>query len=276
MKLTKRIAFVSALAAAMVGPSSLAAQVFNSGLPGPGSSCVGYCGVVSDDGDVLLSGLAGSSHYGWVSTLGGVQSNTNGVGFNVGGETNGSRFSYSFTASSLTTMSFRFQYVTTEGTSQFPDYAYARISGTQNDVLFTARTVPTGPTVPGAGLPAGAATLGSPTSSIIPGAPDWSPIMATGVECYLGPAQGCGRTGWLSASYGIAAGTYTLEFGVTNYADEFYDSGLAFDFDLANDVPNAPPVEAQESVVPEPATVSLMLAGLAGLAVAARRRKRAV
>lgn len=56
--------------------------------------------------------------------------------------------------------------------------------------------------------------------------PTWSPIGQSSGACY---GLGCGYTGWVNSTYAIQnAGTYVLLFGVTNWADPAFDSGLAF------------------------------------------------
>jgi len=62
-------------------------------------------------------------------------------------------------------------------------------------------------------------------------------------------ALGCGLTGWIQA-----AGTYVLEFGVSNANDELYDTGLAF----AGVEVGGSPVPG----VPESPSMALLGAGL--------------
>jgi hypothetical protein len=198
------------------------------------------------------------------------------LGYGITGDRLGSMLSYSFsTVNPNTVLSFRFNYITRDG-GEFPDYGFAHLfdAGLNRTVLFNARTTPSGNTFPGGGLPAPSAgvTLTPPSATIIAGAPNWSPLgvaennsQALGTNCW---AAGCGYTGWVTASFTIAAaGNYRLDFGVMNQNDNQFQSGLAFDFALNNGVPTTP------TVAPEPSTSLLIAAGLAGLFVAVRRRR---
>ena len=131
---------------------------------------------------------------------------------------------------------------------------------------FTARTTPSGSTVPGFGMPAIAAgvTLNPSPVTIIGGAPNWSPV---DFACY---STGCGYTGWIEMTYTVAtAGTYNLTFGVVNWADSAYQTGLAYDGAVIGDTPIPNPG------VPEPATWAMLIAGF-GLVGATMRRRRTV
>lgn len=219
--------------------------------------CVGTCGVLGPDGVVTSSPLGGT--YQYVSTAGGVV----GAGsLAVGGETNGSLYTTSaFSAEAGDSLVFYFNFVTSDGGS-FTDYAYSQLNGPTGDVIFTARTTPSGDTVPGFGLPGLSSVLVPSMTPIIPGAPEWS-ALGTGSTntCF---AAGCGYTGWIKSTYTITtAGIYTLSFGVTNINDTSYDTGLAFDGITVAGMPVG---------VPEPASWALMITGFGLVGGALRRR----
>jgi hypothetical protein len=93
-------------------------------------------------------------------------------------------------------------------------------------ILFTARTQESGTIVPGQGLPGVEATLNPASVPIIDGAPVWEPLGADSGACF---AAGCGFTGWINSTYEITeAGNYVLRFGVSNWTDTGYQSGMAF------------------------------------------------
>ncbi|MBZ5648413.1 MAG: PEP-CTERM sorting domain-containing protein [Acidobacteriia bacterium] len=234
----------------------------------PGWACNGACGTDGADGVVGLSPF-GNPQYKWVSTFGG----PGGVGQlpSVGG-TNGSVLTTStFSANAGDSLNFYFNYVTSDG-AQFADYAWVQLIDTSNPaaalLLFSARTnqVAGGDTVPGFGLPpiAPGVTLVPPSTPIIPGAPFWSPLGPPyNGTCY---DVGCGYTGWIQSLYTIPnAGNYQLAFGVTNWIDTAWDSGLAIDgVTVAGQ-----PIPGE---VPEPGTIMLFGTGLFGLAGAIRRK----
>lgn len=225
--------------------------------------CVGNCGTLGANGVVTTSPLGGS--YQYISTAGGV------VGAGqlaaVGG-TNGSQFTTSvFAANAGSVLNFYFNYVTSDGAG-YADYTFAQLLPTAGApiTLFTARTTTSGNTSPGFGLPPNdpGVTLTPPSTAIIPGGPVWSPLGGSSGGCYSG---GCGYTGWIQSTYTIStAGTYTLTFGVTNWADKAYDSGLAFDGVTVDGTPVT-------GAVPEPSTWAMMILGFAGVGFMAYRRR---
>jgi hypothetical protein len=246
--------------------AAFAAPMFDSGIPA-GWTTVGNAGTSGADGLVSLA-PSGGNQYGWVSTRNGA----NGVALpGVGGSgsgTNGSTLrSTAFSADAGEDLEFQFNYVTSDGAG-YADYAWARLLDTtfnQVALLFTARTAPAGSIVPGFSMPAPAATLTPLSVPIIGGNPFWGPLGGSSGSCY---SAGCGYTGWIGSSYTIAnAGNYILEFGVTNWIDTLYDSGLAFDGITVGGDPI--------TQVPEPASLALLGLGMLGITAARRRRGKA-
>lgn len=230
---------------------------------------IGSAGTLGANGVVTLP-PSGAPSYGWVSTWGGAPGG--GLpyivpGINGGiGNTNGSILrSDAFSAAPGDVLQFEFNYVTTDGAG-FADYGWARLLDTSNNevaLLFTARTKPSGSIIPGFGMPLPAASLTPASVPIIGGAPVWGPLGGSSGTCFN---TGCGYTGWVQADYSVlAAGNYVLEFGVTNWSDTHYDSGLAFS---AATIASNP---INTSVVPVPAAAWLFGSAL-GLAGALRRR----
>jgi hypothetical protein len=133
-------------------------------------------------------------------------------------------------------------------------------------LLATARTTPGGNTIPGSNMPVPVGTLNPPMVTIQPGLTMWSPLGSSSGACFLGPTQGCGSTGWASSSFTIGtAGSYFLLFGVTNWNDELFDSGLAIDGVTVNGQP------ISGTAAPEPA--SLLLLGIGAVPLLLKRRR---
>ncbi|MCW8087949.1 NF038132 family protein [Sabulicella glaciei] len=257
---------------ALAGATFLALPQAAEAAPIPaGYSCVGACGTLGADGVVTAPPVGGST-YQYVSTWGG----TNGVGSlpgvgGTGSPTDGSTLSTPvFAAQAGDALNFAFNYVTSDG-SGYADYAWARLVTDANvevALLFTARTTPGGDTVPGFGMPTPAATLSPASTPINPGATIWSPLGADSGRCFNGPTAGCGNTGWILSNYTIAAaGNYKLQFGVTNWNDTQFASGMA----IAGVTVGGKPIDPVP--VPEPASLALLGFGLAGVAAMRRRRK---
>lgn len=250
------------------------ANTFDGGLPS-GWAVVGSAGISGANGVVTASPIDGSTAYGWVSTA---NSKAKKVGYAIKSETNGSSLtSTAFSTEAGEELKFYFNYVTSDGAG-YSDYAFANLLNSSNGsiaaVLFNARTEKSGSVVPGNGLPTPVATLNPSKIAIIGGAPAWSPLGSYSGKCF---SSGCGYTGWIESTYSIInSGTYELQFGVTNWLDTAYDSGLAFDGITINNtvIPSAPPSNsvAPPNSVPEPDTYATLLAGL-GLMGFIRRRK---
>ncbi len=128
--------------------------------------------------------------------------------------------------------------------------------------------------MPGFGLPGLLATL-VPDSTPIQlgtgagGGPAWAQLGGSSGNCFNGPGQGCGFTGWIQATYTIeTAGDYRLAFGVTNWSDTAFQSGLAYAGVFIDDTPVNPGI-------PEPTSWAMLIAGF-GLVGASARRRRTV
>ena len=195
------------------------------------ADCIGNCGESLVTGADVIGALpSGGSSYNWVSTNFGQTGAGQLEGF---GGTNGSSLtSDAFYAAAGSKVEFYFNYVTSDGAG-YADYAWSKLVGASSSTtLFTARTQPTGSIAPGFGLPGVTATLSPSEVAIIPGGPTWAPLGGSSGSCY---DAGCGYTGWIKSTYEIqTAGTYQLSFGVTNWQDEAFDSGLAFQGLLLN------------------------------------------
>lgn len=261
---TNMLSAIALAVAAFASQSASATAIFDSGVPASWS-CTGSCGASGANGVVGLA-PTGGTQYGWVSTNGGV----NGVALpGVGGSgsaTTGSILrSNLFTANVNELLNFSFNFVTSDGAG-YADYAWARLldaASNQVALLFTARTAASGSIVPGFSMPVPTVTLDPTNVPIIGGAPVWAPLGGDSGRCYSG---GCGYTGWIKSSYALqAAGTFQLEFGVTNWLDNAYQTGMAIDGVTINGRDISNPVSA-------PTTLGLLGLGLVGVALRRRRK----
>lgn len=249
----------------------LAALLIGGGIATPAFAdvCTGNCGTLGANG-VVTAPPAFGPNYQYVTTSGGVT----GAGQIAGvAGTNGSQLITStFSANAGDVLNFYFNYVTSDGTGQYTDYAFAELlnNSLSSAYLFTARTTPTGNTSPGFGLPPNSSTLTPGTTPINPAATNWSPLGASSGSCFQSSSSGCGNTGWIGSSYTLTSnGVYSIRFGVTNVGDTNFDSGLAFAGVTINNVQVNPITGA----APEPAAWALMIMGFGMVGFALRRRR---
>ncbi len=228
MKSSYKFLASAALGASMMSGLAMA-NGFEAGIPA-GWTCNGVCNTLPADGVVPLS-PAGFSRYGFVASRSDSPTGLAlpGVG-GAGSPSTGSRLrSVAFSANAGDDLEFFFNFVTSDGAG-FADYAWARLlDGSLNEVavLFTARTTPGGNTVPGFSMPPLVATIDPDEVVVTPGAPNWSALGGSSGSCF---DTGCGHTGWVRSTYEIpSTGSFVLEFGVVNWNDTQFQSGLAFD-----------------------------------------------
>jgi len=254
----KKIKYIIAATISVISlntSATLISNTFENGIPASWD-CQGNCGSSSANG-VVTTSPTGNKNYGWVSTDSGLE----GIGLNnlLGADGSVLR-SNLFSANSGDNLEFYFNYVTSDGAG-FSDYAWSRLlddSFIEVAMLFTARTNVVN-------------TLTSnkaPTMPIIQGAPKWKPLGKNSGDCW---SIGCGYTDWTQSNYSITnTGNYYLEFGVTNWADKSFDSGLAFDgITIAGSAFNTLKVAeiATNNVtsVPEPTSIYLFILALINL-----------
>jgi hypothetical protein len=238
----------------------------------------GVAGIGTANGDVGPSPIG--NKYVYVTTEGSTYQGPGGVGgLGLGGETNGSELTtISVVAKAGDLLDYYFNYVTSDGTNSYIEYAYAILNNLDTNVkklVFTARTNPNGVAVPGFGLPPiePGVTLTPSTVDIIDGKTNWAELGGSSGDCFGGIGAGCGQTGWINSKYTIQdAGNYSFTFGVFNWGDTALQSGLAIAGLKVGDTPIDP---NEPSPVPLPAAGWLMLAGLGGLGALSRKRKAA-
>jgi hypothetical protein len=254
-----------------------------------GQVCVGNCGTLGPNG--VVTAPPGSPTYQWVSTYHGTTDQNLGsidpsLGSTLGSATNGStQLSALFHANSGDQLVFYFNYVTSDGAG-YADYAWSSLLNpnmSQAAMLVTARTEASGTIIPGTGMPINDATLVPSSVPIIPpptpseypvytGGPDWLPLGvplggSLGGSSGFCWAPGCGYTGWVESDYTIlTTGFYFLQFGVTNWLDTSFDSGLAFSGSTIAGVP------IDTGTIPEPGSLVLLASGLVSLVPRIRRK----
>jgi hypothetical protein len=272
-------------------------------------TATGNAGMIGGDAVVGASPL-NNTQFGYVSTAGGVDGTSPLVLDDTAGrfgaklnQANGTKIvSDTFAAASGQNLTLYFDYVTSDGHG-YQDYAWARLvnagSNTTAAWLLTARSNNTGNgnTVPGGVLASQVdkklqntldATIndGSTVGVNLGPSPDtqWAPLGATSWDTCFKTSTSCGSTGWVKSDYAVQAdGSYYLEFGVTNWGDNTFDSALAFDFtglhagsiNASKVLPQVfeTPNSAIAASVPEPQTYAMLLAGLGLMGTVARRRK---
>ena len=245
-------------------------------LPGVGTF-EGSAGIGTSNGDVTDSPEGDT--YVYVTTAG---SDYFGAGLGVGSETNGTELeTIIFTATEGSILDYYFNYVASDGTSSYVEYAYAQLKDISTGgltTIFTARTTPSGDTVPGFGIPIDAAVTLNPTSTPImagsgsSGGPVWDELGGSSNTCF---GSGCGFTDWINAEYTIdTAGDYSLIFGVVNWGDTAFDNGLAIAGLSLDGVDIIIPDDDDMPVIPIPASMPLLLAGLGAFGLLRRRKSR--
>jgi len=210
----------------------------------------------------------------------------------IGGSTEGSYMaSPVFTAAAGQKLDFQFSFFTNDGSGTFSDWASSYLlpvtskgvpTGGPSLNLFTARTGSNNTVVPGVGFtgfPAGltltpsTATLTNNTFFLDPGTGGTSNADPNATQ--YGPTRfpdtgkPGGATPWVDADFtfdATDAGSYELVMAASNVGDDSYSSGLLF---TGQSITGGGVIVA----APEPGTLTLFGAALAGLG-AVRRRKR--
>jgi len=266
----KKIQYIITAAVSVISlntSATLISSTFENGIPSSWE-CVGNCGASSANG-VVTTPPTGNTNYGWVSTDAGVKS----VGLTGLLGADGSVLQSSlFSANAGDDLEFYFNYVTSDGTG-YSDYAWTRLlddSFKEVAMLFSASTNIVSEIVAGNGLSTTETVL--KTASIVNSGSKWEPLGDDSGRCFL---SACGYTGWIQSNYSILdTGNYYLEFGVANWLDSNFDSGLAFDgikvagiaFDNLK-VPSIATISTTDSAtsVPEPSSIALFALAFLGL-----------
>jgi hypothetical protein len=214
-----------------------------------------YQGVVPPQGSnqflittINTAGVDGTDGYSNQSGTNAVSNSTLQTFFGVSGlvGTEGSGFKLSIIVPpGSDTITFQYDFLTNElpsggGVVQHQDIAFAVLLNSANALVGTVRTVAT----------PGSVDFNNPARQLTPG-----PIATN-------PFSFDSGYGTFTIS-GLAAGTYTLGIGVEDRTTSDTPSGLLVDN-----------IQVSSSVVPEPSTVGLMIAGAASLVAARRRFKK--
>jgi hypothetical protein len=178
-------------------------------------------------------------------------------------------------------ISFNFDYLTTDtgySNTYYPDYSWAALyqeTGSTASLvgyLFTAESWTGGARVDAGVVNSTIGTVSQPTASVVSYNPTFSQLGPDSGQCWWSggsSSAGCGYTGWSSVSYTVGStGNYFVTFGVTNVADQLYDSALA----IANLVVSGKQTGSQSGgTVPEPWTLALVLSGLIAATMVRKR-----
>jgi hypothetical protein len=137
-----------------------------------------------------------------------------------------------FVLSNSGTISFDVNFITTDGTNGFADYAVVTLIpqgiDTSPVTLFVANTTCSECTaVPPVGLMGGAATLTPPTASFTGATVTFGSTTYGNVPKFGGGPGG--PSAWIHVSYPVSAASYQLRFLVAHVGDTSYPSALAID-----------------------------------------------
>jgi hypothetical protein len=135
-----------------------------------------------------------------------------------------------FALASSTQISFDVNFITTDGTLGFADFALVQLipsSGPSINLFVANTTDATSPAVPPVDLTGGAGTM-SPTTAFFSGTSVMFGATTYGNVVKFGGGNG-GPTGWIHVTYLAPAGTYTLQFLVSHVGDTNFPSALAID-----------------------------------------------
>ncbi len=168
-------------------------------------------------------------------------------------------------------ISFIYDFVSSDGTA-YKDYAFVELinldTGSATQIINMRYNGAGNSVVHGLGLPPMVGTVG-PSVMMYPDPPEWSPLGGSSGSCWF---TGCGYTGWQFESYVIPAnksGNYELRFGVANWDDRAFDTGLAFSALSLDGV--------AVGLAPEPASWAMVMAGFfAAGSILRRQRQMAV